>query len=58
MIYTESLPKNQNHKIDRALIKEMYGGKKAAFTEMHFREHQQERFPQIDWNPIIKGNPA
>ena len=58
MIYTQSLPKNQNHKIDRALIKEMYGGKKAAFTEMHFREHQQERFPKIDWNPIIKGNPA
>lgn len=27
MIHTESLPKNQNHKIDRALIKEMYGGK-------------------------------
>jgi len=27
MIHTESLPKNQNNKIDRVLIKEMYGGK-------------------------------
>lgn len=27
MIHTESLPKNQNQKIDRVLIKEMYGGK-------------------------------
>jgi hypothetical protein len=36
----------------------MYGGKKVAFAEMYFREHQQERFLQIDRNPIVKGGPA